>query len=380
MPNCYICSGPITPQNQSLEHIILNAIGGKLKSKNLICKECNSKLGSEMDAHLAEELNILAGTFMVSRDRGNIPTIKGLKTVKGESYDLVDGIKPVMSSPKFERIEEGENTRIKMAMRSEKEMKARLKDLKKKYPTFDIEEAKKHTQWYRYYMQDPLQISFSTGDSLSARAYCKTATNAYMFFGGERKYIKHLIPYLQGEMDKEDILISYFPDSYEYFNSEVCHLIHLAGNCQENTLYALVDFFSCCCFLIILNEEYDGPNFQKTYCYELSENKEIEKKLSFELTKQKLHSIRNSNSHDSQVEFKKRLARFLSISQKRQINISTKEIIKQAYDKVFKDHPKETPLGEKKLQEFINEVSERYAPFLLHLYGKSDEENRSDIR
>lgn len=41
----------------SEEHIIPNAIGGKLKSKELICKKCNSKLGHSMDKELAEQLD-----------------------------------------------------------------------------------------------------------------------------------------------------------------------------------------------------------------------------------------------------------------------------------------------------------------------------------
>ena len=35
---CYICGKELTKLNESEEHIIPNAIGGKLKSKKLICK------------------------------------------------------------------------------------------------------------------------------------------------------------------------------------------------------------------------------------------------------------------------------------------------------------------------------------------------------
>ena len=39
MKECYICCEELTKDNDSVEHIIPNAIGGKLKSKELICKK-----------------------------------------------------------------------------------------------------------------------------------------------------------------------------------------------------------------------------------------------------------------------------------------------------------------------------------------------------
>lgn len=50
MEKYYICGEELKKKrNISVEHIILNAIGGKLKSKKLICKKCSSKLGYSRD-------------------------------------------------------------------------------------------------------------------------------------------------------------------------------------------------------------------------------------------------------------------------------------------------------------------------------------------
>ena len=40
---CYICGSELTEENQSDEHIILNAIGGHLHSYSILCKKCNNE-------------------------------------------------------------------------------------------------------------------------------------------------------------------------------------------------------------------------------------------------------------------------------------------------------------------------------------------------
>ena len=52
---CYICGKEITKENETDEHIILNAIGGHLHSYTVICKDCNTKMGETADAKLAED-------------------------------------------------------------------------------------------------------------------------------------------------------------------------------------------------------------------------------------------------------------------------------------------------------------------------------------
>ena len=43
MNNCYLCRQVLSKENESVEHIIPNSIGGRLKSKKLLCKKCKDK-------------------------------------------------------------------------------------------------------------------------------------------------------------------------------------------------------------------------------------------------------------------------------------------------------------------------------------------------
>ena len=54
---CIFCRTDLLDSNISEEHIIQNALGGKLKSKNVICKTCNGDFGESIDVFLTREMN-----------------------------------------------------------------------------------------------------------------------------------------------------------------------------------------------------------------------------------------------------------------------------------------------------------------------------------
>ncbi len=70
MAICYIGENEITKENKYNEHIILNAIGGNLKSEDLICSNCSPDFDS-IDTELAKQLNLITCHLNVKRDRGN---------------------------------------------------------------------------------------------------------------------------------------------------------------------------------------------------------------------------------------------------------------------------------------------------------------------
>lgn len=88
--DCYLCSEPLTFQNDSGEHIIPNSIGGKREVKGFICGACNGAAGETWDSDLAKQFNKLALFFRVVRDRGEnrsevIETTAGEKLIYGKN-------------------------------------------------------------------------------------------------------------------------------------------------------------------------------------------------------------------------------------------------------------------------------------------------------
>jgi len=67
---CALCDDDLTHENETLEHVIPNAIGGRKKISGFICVTCNNETGEHWDSELAKQLNPFSLLFSISRERG----------------------------------------------------------------------------------------------------------------------------------------------------------------------------------------------------------------------------------------------------------------------------------------------------------------------
>lgn len=75
---CYLCGVVFDENNNHPEHIIHNALGGKLKAKNVLCDECGNKLGSTIDKDFCNIFFPLTARINIVRDSPlNNSSIKG---------------------------------------------------------------------------------------------------------------------------------------------------------------------------------------------------------------------------------------------------------------------------------------------------------------
>src|ERR1700749_3061633 len=102
MNHCYFCKTELLGNNISKEHILPNAIGGRLTSNQLMCRDCNSKYGDSIDAEFCNQFLSLSSMLQIKKQRGEIVTLKNLSTKSGEKYNIVDGYKPVLAHPTVE--------------------------------------------------------------------------------------------------------------------------------------------------------------------------------------------------------------------------------------------------------------------------------------
>ena len=104
---CYICGEPLEDDNASLEHIVLNGIGGKLRSKTLLCKTCNGELGHKSDVALSESLSFYTDMLQVKKDRDNGHK-QVMKDEDGHEIIVEDGGRKLkLRKPYYEKKEEG---------------------------------------------------------------------------------------------------------------------------------------------------------------------------------------------------------------------------------------------------------------------------------
>ncbi len=138
MAKCYMCGAELTEENRTEEHIILNAIGGVLKSKDLICKQCNSNFGDKIDSLLAKQLQPFSVLMNVERERGATPPIEAVRSSNNEKILVYPGGKTGASKPEVDFFEENGQKRYRVIARNKKEMNQIYKGIKKKFPSATI--------------------------------------------------------------------------------------------------------------------------------------------------------------------------------------------------------------------------------------------------
>ncbi len=339
----YVCG--LSGNNVSLEHIIPNAIGGKLKSKELICEDCNSSIGSKYDSILCKQMEFFSNFIEIKRDRGKPKPIE-MKHVDEDITYTINGVNNVRIQNNIREIKNDDGTKtFKGSFNSEKEARKHIESIIKKYPNASIKLIP---------IKEPigtLKKSIQFGGAEVSPAITKIATNFYIYKGLDRNYIKHLIPHIQSCGDKPiaKILTSnYF--SYDVKDDEICHSIYLEGNKDSKILFSIITLFGSISYLVVLNENYENHDFKYVYSYDLinsienenaSKNKNYKIRIDYESFKNYKYSPTEDESKKMEGFIKKNSSSaiknsyFNMLNNIKNSNTSNSNKLKNAYEKVI---------------------------------------------
>ncbi|MBB3185920.1 HNH endonuclease [Microbacter margulisiae] len=376
MAKCYKCEVELTSDNESEEHIILNACGGRLKPKNLLCKTCNSGFGDSCDKILADSTNDLSNLLLIKRHRGEPQSIKGKLTSTGEDYYIQYGGDPMMSKPIISEVVDGEKVELSITARNEKEYKQILKGLKRKYPQLNIEEAIKTAEYKKEYLDDTIHFQSTIGGKEVFRSITKSAINYFIYKGGDRKYIVHLFDYLD-EKEDLDIVWMHYPENtiYAPVESEVSHVIRVIGNPNEKILFAYIELFNVHNFIIKLNENYDGVPMDETYTFDLIEIKEIIRVIPLNYTRGQLLDLFENKDDKPFLKVQKRFERVVGLAMKRQSSNHNQELISRAINNSLGKYPEGTIITKEMIDELVKDTMKEITPMILHQLKRK---NRDD--
>lgn len=157
------------------EHVLPNALGGRLISKRLIDKTTNERFGSSIDAALARDLllvRVLLGAL--SGDKKLPPALRGAVGPDGAKYNLHPNEDAEVGKP-WARVTESEGTvQIEGSARSAKELKALLGRplAKANVPISVLDESMRATRT----PAPPMKIELSIGVD-AVRSIVKMAAN-----------------------------------------------------------------------------------------------------------------------------------------------------------------------------------------------------------
>ncbi|MEO6832671.1 MAG: HNH endonuclease [Chitinophagaceae bacterium] len=374
MPFCYYCNNPITAGNKSQEHVIPNAIGGRLKSYTLLCEACNQLLGRTIDMELASQFESLVVLLGLERDRKKDNIIRNVVAHDGNLYNLVDGRNPVRVKPIIIEHDNG----VQISVRDKKQLMQVIAGLQRKHPNLDLNGLEEKIKYTEALLNERWNIPLNTGGEVFLKAVAKIAINVHLQLGGDRKNISAVLEVLKGNIANEShIHYHYIPESLNWDGEEIVHLVQLNGNSDKGILYAFVVLFSAFSFIVNLDDIYKGDDYKATYAYDVVEGKKVQKhvavdydgrleylKLLSEIEEQEINTT-IINSVQANVN------RVMLVADVRQKRKTMAEVLARTRQEVYSKYPPGTRITKEMVNELVNVASPKLAKLWIN-WGKED--------
>ena len=263
---CVRCDCSINGSNDSEEHVVPNSVGGHLKIRGFICRDCNNRTGETWDATLAQQLNFYCNFFGVVRERG-APPPQSIETTAGEKLLMQPDGGFKMQSPVFQVVPTETGEQIQIKARDRREAAIMLEGVARKYPNqVDVEaELAEATETHTY----PDGVLFHTpdfGGVSGGRSVVKTAI-AFAFHCGV-------------SVDQCDLAVKYLRDKTAeaafgyYYDRDLLanrpagvpiHCVAITGDPATGMLIGYVEYFGIQRVVVGLSQSHAGPSIARAH-------------------------------------------------------------------------------------------------------------------
>ena len=381
MSLCAFCKTPLNDGNNSKEHIIPNAIGGRKTVRNFICKQCNSSTGEKWDKALADQLKALCTMLDIKRRRGGNQPLP-VETVGGEQLLLHPDRSMARLKPTFSERNLGNATEINIRARSIRDLKKMLPGLKRKYPNLDIEEILKKATPKQKYLQEPFHIPLQFGGDLVGRSIVKSCLALAYEAELDIDHCEHAKKYL---LENGEPCFGYYNETDVVRNrppNVFFHCIFVCGDPTTRQVLAYAEYFSYQRIVACLSSNYDGPRFSKFYAIDPLTGEELEIDVHLDFTPEYITSI----YADEKINYDNviiALVSLLDIWREKDTHASithaSSDAVKYAFDNCGAQ-PGER-FSEEHRANIVRLLQERLEPFMLHLLssGTFTEDELRDI-
>lgn len=305
MPKCYLCQKELTKNNSTKEHIIPNALGGRLAAK-ILCKACNSKFGHSCDVNLANSLKWFSYLANHPRSHGKVQPVEVL--LDGQKVRALPGFKFAPKQEVFKIDERSYYIRIFGSM-SEQEIEQRAlsiflaihKKSGKALTEEQVETFKKFvTENHNDIINHPtIEISIQFQNHWTA--LLKIAINFAISRGIDVVTLSKVIDALKINTEKNSVQyvnfyysVGIFPDQ----SDSIFHTLLLRGSPKEKALYCLISLYGVLNVFVLLSDDYEGEDVHESYCYDIWNGRENQYSFISDLTKEDIRRVLNCSEDD----------------------------------------------------------------------------------
>ena len=278
MAICYLTGNVITEKDDpnknnhnSLEHIIPNALGGKICSNHVITFKANQQLNEEVDIEFTKIFTGFVARLPINKDRESTPSFS--------AFHLEYNIDAVFKGGKFFPKKPFYDAEKKIIYANSKKNCNNYKTYLDKIGATSKEDKIR-------FMDDlagKINIPFELKNIVFKKGIAKIAAGFATLKGIERKNLKGIID-LETKKIKDKIVISPFlpTGAEELFERNKYKSIHypihslvLCGKKATGFLYCYVNLFSAFQFYVLLDENYHGEDIYEYYIYDITGGKEL---------------------------------------------------------------------------------------------------------
>jgi hypothetical protein len=261
---CALCDCRILPSNDSREHIIPQALGGRKKVLGFICRNCNNNRGNSWDAALAAELNWFCVALNVSRERG-APPKQRVKGLAGQNIWLHADGSMTLDEPLVTVEKTDSGRRFLLKPQSMAEARKKLREIQKKHAEIDVEKELANAV-INAVRPGVIYTTFAFCGELGGRSLVKTAMAMAYDMGIESHACDFALRYLRDSNAAPALAEFYIRDfvlnrpSQQLINS-----VTVTADPRKNTLIAYVEYFGVVRYVVHLSQTYSGPPKHCTY-------------------------------------------------------------------------------------------------------------------
>lgn len=292
---CYLCGKELTDENSSSEHIIPNALGGKLTAK-ILCKGCNGDLGSSFDSCLTKSLEWFSCKVNHGRSRGTVQPVKvnidgiDVFALPGGNYEGIQVEKVKDNHYQISAL--GENARS-LTKKKAKEIilkAAKRYNWDKDKINKQLEKSNSNIENNIKQIEHPIvNFSLQFGGKNSLLSVLKTAINYAVITGVDLNYLQEAINVLKENNDNDfKLFVNIFYPKNIFPEESIYHTLLLKGDPQRGVLYCLLSFYGVFNAIVLLSSNYNGEHILHSYCYDIWNEKEVPFSVNPCLTKKEI--------------------------------------------------------------------------------------------
>lgn len=373
-PICALCEKEITDENDTKEHLIPNAIGGRRKVKGFICKGCNNTSGDGWESALAKQLNPLSLFFGINRERGEAPS-QLFETTGGDRLKLNSDGSMGIEKPLYSEtpLESGSGVQIQIKARSMPEAKRLLQGVKRKYPQVDLNELLDSARSETSYCSDMLEFNLSFGGHEAGRSIVKSALALAVSSGIPVEICDKATNYLRKE--DGEACFGYFYESDLIKNrpeGTPLHCVSIKGCSKTKQVIGYLEYFGVQRVVLCLSEFYEGVDISNTYAINPITGEELSLIVELDLSNldiREAYDYKKIPEGSVEIAFDKVIPTGMKSSFEKEKDRIVNHAVKHAFENCGAKE------GEMLMPEHINKLTglmmEKLEPFILHQFAQS---------